>query len=88
MFPLVPLVSALQAAGRPREAARWLRRVVQPEVSHSLLQRAASSRRLDLGAISASLLRNRRITAALRSYPALSQLSALQLAVLQLSLSL
>ena len=34
------VVSALQAAGRPREAARWLRRVVQPEVSHSLVNRA------------------------------------------------
>ena len=36
------VVSALQAAGRPREAARWLRRVVQPEVSHSLVNRAVS----------------------------------------------
>ena len=36
------VVSALQAAGRTREATRWLRRVVQPEVSHSLLQRAVT----------------------------------------------
>ena len=36
------VVSALQAAGRSREAVRWLRRVVQPEVSHSLVQRAVA----------------------------------------------
>mmetsp|Transcript_40585 Transcript_40585/g.127977 ORF Transcript_40585/g.127977 Transcript_40585/m.127977 type:complete len:720 (+) Transcript_40585:12-2171(+) len=34
------VVSALSAAGRPREAARWLRRVVEPSVSQLLLRRS------------------------------------------------
>jgi pentatricopeptide repeat protein len=34
------VVSALQAAGRTREATKWLGRVVQPEVSEALLNRA------------------------------------------------
>ena len=33
------VVSALHKAGRSRDAARWMRRVVQPEVSHRLLSR-------------------------------------------------
>ena len=37
------VVAALSAAGRRREAARWLRRVVQPEVSQLLMQRNSNS---------------------------------------------
>jgi len=37
------VVAALTAAGRRREAARWLRRVVQPEVTQLLLQRSSAS---------------------------------------------
>jgi len=37
------VVAALTAAGRRREAARWLRRVVQPEVSQLLAQRSSAS---------------------------------------------
>ena len=37
------VVSALQTAGREREAATWMRRIVQPELSHSVLRRSVAN---------------------------------------------
>lgn len=36
------VVSALQLAGRGQEASRWMRRVVQPEISDTVLRRKVS----------------------------------------------
>ena len=40
------VVSALQAAGRGREASRWMRRIVQPEISSALINRKVAEGRL------------------------------------------
>ena len=58
------VVAALSAAGRPAAAARWLRRVVQPEISQLVVQRKDEKAAAGGGGKSASLEEHNRVLSA------------------------